>query len=155
QIAGVDDQEHRGGEEGDQGGVGGVARVVAQVTDGVQLHATGDQADEDGDQDGEAIEVQGEGDGHRSGGGEPVGGVGRRATALPYGDERGEREGGGRRQHGQRLYEARGAPAQQEGRGGSEEGQQRDEGGQGRQVHAAASAFSPASTRSACVPDGR
>ena len=31
QVAGVDDEQHRGGEQGDQGGVRGVARVVAQV----------------------------------------------------------------------------------------------------------------------------
>lgn len=57
QVAGVDDQEHRGGEEGDEGRVGGVAGVVAEVGGGVELYAGGDDGDEDGDQNGEAVEV--------------------------------------------------------------------------------------------------
>ena len=79
QVAGVDDEQHRGGEQGDESGVRGVARVVAQIARRVDLHAGGDDADEYGDEGGEAVDVQAQLDGDRAGRGE----FGVRVDGLP------------------------------------------------------------------------
>lgn len=141
QVAGVDDQQHRGGEERDQRGVGGVARVVAQVAGGVDLHTGRHDSDQDGDQRGEAVDVQGQVDGDRAGRGELGGDVGGRPAALRDGDDHGERGRGERRQHGQRPYETGRTTPQEETGDGPEEGQEGSENGGGRERHAVASAL--------------
>lgn len=140
QVAGVDDQQHGGGEEGDQRGVRGVARVVAQIAGGVELHTGRHDPDHDGDQHGEAVEVQRQVDGDRAGRGELGGDVGGRAAALPDRDGHRQRGRGQRRQHGQRPDESGRTAAQEETGDGPEEGQEGNENGSGREGHAAASA---------------
>ncbi len=140
QVAGVDDEQHRGGEEGDQGRVGGVAGVVAEVGRGVELYAGGDEPDEDGDQDREAVQVQGQVDGDRPGGVSWVAASMARpppwrtatTTARTVAVSVGRIARGGR---------SRGGAAEREPGDGTEEGQERDEGGEGRRGHAVASAF--------------
>ncbi len=140
QVAGVDDQQHRGSEERDQRGVGGVARIVAQIAGGVDLHTGRHDPDQDRHQHGEAVEVQGQVDGDRAGRGEPGGDVGGRAGALSDGDGHGERGRGQRRQHCQRPDEAGRTASQEEAGDGPEEGQEGNENSGGRERHAAASA---------------
>jgi hypothetical protein len=61
QVAGVDHQHHRGGEQRDGSGVGGVPGrcfrrpFAAQVRDGVDLHAERNQSDGDRDRGGQLV----------------------------------------------------------------------------------------------------
>ena len=144
QVAGVDDEQHRGGEEGDERGVRGVARVVAQIAGRVDLHAGGDDADQDGDEGGEAVDVQGEVDRDRAGGGRarwrrrsawPPPWRTATTTARTSGRRAVGRTASGRTKPGARAAE------EQAGRG-AEERQEGDEDGEGRRGHAVASAFS-------------
>ncbi len=141
QVAGVDDEQHRGGEEGDESRVRGVARVVAQIARRVDLHTGRDEADEDGDQDREAVEVQREVDGDRTRGRELGRGVDRLAPALAHGDHHGERESGQGGQDREGPDEAGGGAAEQQSGRRAEKGEKRDEDGEGRGRHAVASAF--------------
>ncbi len=141
QVAGVDDQQHGGGEEGDEGGVGRVAGVVAEVGRGVELYAGGDDGDEDGDQDGEPVEVQRQVDGDRAGGGELGGGVDGPSAALADGDEHREHGGGESREDRERPDEPGGGTACGESGEGADEREEGDESGEGRGGHAVASAF--------------
>ncbi len=144
QVAGVDDQEHRGGEQGDEGRVRGVARVVAQVARRVDLHAGRDEGDQDGDERGEAVDVQGQVDRYRAGRGQLGVGLDGRASALAHGDQRGQRERGQGRKYGERADESGGGAAQEQAGRGAQERQKGDENGEGGRGHAVASAFSAA-----------
>lgn len=146
QVARVHDEEHRGGEEGDESGVGGVAGVVAQIARRVDLHAGGDDADEYGDEGGEAVDVQGEFDRDRAGGRQLGGGADGLVAALAHGDEDGDDERGEGREYGEGTYEAGGRAAEEESGHRAEERQEGDEDGEAGRGHAAASAFSSAGT---------
>lgn len=152
QVAGVDDEQHRGGEEGDESGVRGVARVVAQVSRRVDLHAGGDDADEYGDEGGEAVDVQGEFDRDRAGGRQFGGRVDGLAAALAHGDQYGEDERGEGREHREGPDVAGGRAAEEESGRGAQERKEGDEDGEGGRGHAVASAFSSPVTGASSVP---
>ncbi|GGX65992.1 hypothetical protein GCM10010510_07620 [Streptomyces anandii JCM 4720] len=115
---------------------------MAQVARRVDLHAGGDDADQDGDEGGEAVDVQGELDGDGAGGRELGGGVDGPATALAGGDQHGQDEGGQGRQYGERPDVAGGGAAEEQAGRRAQERKEGDEDGEGGRGHVVASAFS-------------
>jgi hypothetical protein len=142
QVGGEDDDEHRGGEQGDDRGVRRVARVALHVADGVELDEHRDDGHHQRDRRGQPVDAGPGRDRHIADREQLVGGFGRRRRCPDGADD--ERHGeDGRGQGGEdreRAGAARQSPPEQQAehrRGERQRGQQ-----PGVRAHAAASVCS-------------